>query len=200
MDFIKRFHFIQKFKDNTQNPSSLERKKSKRSIFNHNNNDRLVPSTMSNAKCMDDDDDEEEDDEDDYNSNKMIFHQKPLHAITITTTNKNPNTTTTKSKRIRPIHQLYMHHQNNSSSTVQSQLLSLSNNTSNGMQHRKQLSIAFEGKERKKDAKQQSTDSNEKGKYLMEQHQLHHKQEKSAIRNSEKVSFSINYYYTMCIN
>jgi hypothetical protein len=195
MDFIKKFHFIQKFTNNTQNSSSLGRKKSKRSIFNHNNNDRLVSSNMSNAESMENDD-EDDDEDDDYNSNTRIFHQKPSHAITITTTSisKNPTTTITiKSKRIRPTHQLYMHHQKNSSSTVQSQLLSLSNNATNEMQHHKQLSIAFEGKERKKDAKQQSTDSNEKGKLFVEQHQFYHKQEKSALRNPERVSFSIDY-------
>lgn len=179
MDFIKRFHFIQKFKNNSNhknNATSLGRQKSKRSIFSHHNNDRLV---SSNARNMDSDDEEQDDDDDDseYNNNTLIFRQKPLHAITITNKPKTLDTNS-KSKSARPTHQLYMQHQQkNSSSTVEGQLLSLS--SSDDVQRHKQLSIAFEGKGTKYPSRQQE-------KRLLEEH--HHRQEKSAMRHPEKVS------------
>ncbi|KAF1802083.1 hypothetical protein V8B55DRAFT_1476831 [Mucor lusitanicus] len=190
MDFIKRFHFIQKFKDNSNdkhNTTSLGRQKSKRSIFSHHNNDRLVSSNAHHTRYTDSDDDEQDDDCDDYNSNTLIFRQKPLHSITIATTNTNKPRApdTSKSKSTRPTHQLYnMHHQKNSSSTVKSQLQSLS--SSNDVQQHKQLSIAFEGKGTKYTSKHE--------KQLPEKH-LHHKQEKSAMRHPEKTLYQDSTLY-----
>ncbi|GAN09890.1 hypothetical protein MAM1_0301d09423 [Mucor ambiguus] len=184
MDFIKRFHFIQKFKDNNDkknNATSLGRQKSKRSIFSHHNNDRLVSSNVHHATYTDSDDDEQDDDDhDEYNSNARIFRQKPLHAITIATTHTNkPRTsdTTSKSKSTRPTHQLYMHHQKNSSSTVQNQLQSLS--PLNDVKQHKQLHIAFEGKDTKYTSKYE--------KQLPEKYP-YHKQEKLAMWHPEKDS------------
>lgn len=181
MDFIKRFPFIQKFKDNNNKNSatSLGRQKSKRSIFSHHTNDRLVSCRMNNARDVDsDDDDQDDDDQDEYNSNTLIFRQKPLNAITITTTNTNkPKTNTSKSKSARPTHQFYMHHHKDSSSTVKSQLLSLS--SSNDIQQHKQLSITFEGKDAKYPNKHEKP---------MVEENYHHKQEKLAMRHPEKVS------------
>ncbi|KAK4513774.1 uncharacterized protein ATC70_005780 [Mucor velutinosus] len=183
MDFIKRFHFIQKLKDNNKNSNnatSLGQQKSKRSIFSHHNNDRLVSSNVHDAKHPDSDDDEQDDDDyDEYNSNTLIFRQKPLHAITIATANtKKPRTPdTSKSKSARPTHQLYIQHQKNQSSTVKSQLLSLS--SSNDVRQHKQLSIAFEGKGTKY--------INKNEKQLPAKH-THHKQEKSATQHPKKDS------------
>ncbi|KAL9543834.1 hypothetical protein PS6_009066 [Mucor atramentarius] len=181
MDFIKRFPFIQKFKDNNNKNSatSLGRQKSKRSIFSHHTNDRLVSCRMNNARDVDsDDDDQDDDDQDEYNSNTLIFRQKPLNAITITTTNTNkPKTNTSKSKSARPTHQFYMHHHKDSSSTVKSQLLSLS--SSNDIQQHKQLSITFEGKDAKYPNKHEKP---------MVEENYHHKQEKLAMRHPEKDS------------
>ncbi|KAL9547191.1 hypothetical protein MBANPS3_006291 [Mucor bainieri] len=186
MDFIKRFHFIQRFKDNhnnKNNATSLGRQKSKRSIFSHHTSDRLVSSNVHHARSTDSDDDEqdEDDDHDEFDSNTLIFRQKPLHAITIASTNTNkprPSDATSKNKSARPTHQLYMHHQPNSSPTVRSQLQSLS--SSNDVQQHKQLSIAFEDKGT-------IYTSNNHEKQLSEKY-LHYKQEKSAMRHSEKDS------------
>ncbi|KAI8642986.1 hypothetical protein BD408DRAFT_415665 [Parasitella parasitica] len=138
MDFIKRFNFHYKSKDRNKKNASLRCKKGKRSIFNYHNNERLRSSTPSDVKYRDDDDDQEIDhDEDDYNSNRMIFHQRPLHPITAL--NNNPGFTETNNTNQPNVH----HCHENPDLNAQKQLPSLLPMHSKDFQQQKDSSIAF---------------------------------------------------------